>query len=498
MIGLFGRDEPAPRQPVEEIGAPALLEASALELARKIAARELTSRQVVDAHIARIEQVNPWLHAVVADRFEDARREADAADAAVRAGQALPPLHGVPCTVKESFSVRGMPNTAGLMARRGTVADHDAPTVRRLREAGAIVLAVTNLSELCMWMESSNPVYGRTGNAYHPGRIAGGSSGGEGAIVGAGGSPFGLGADVGGSIRLPAFFNGVFGHKATPGLIPNTGQFPETEPEGRFMLATGPIARRATDLYPLLRVLAGPDGEDDQCVDMPLRDPASVALEGLVVLDVPDDGATPVHASLRLAQSLAAGGLSAAGCRVSRRQLPELGRAFDIWTASMSSGNRRGAFRELMQRDRRRDLLRHLVRPWEVGGEHTLPAVILGLVEDVGHVFSGRARYARAEGGAIRARLIDAMGDGVMLYPTYREPAPRHGWPLLRPMSWVYTALFNALGLVVTQVPLGLDPLGRPLGVQVVGRPGNDHVTLAVALELERQFSGWIPPWRVA
>ncbi|HMV66938.1 MAG TPA: amidase, partial [Myxococcota bacterium] len=370
--------------------------------------------------------------------------------------------------------------------------------VARLRAAGAIVTAVTNLSELCMWMESSNPVYGRTSNAYHPERIAGGSSGGEGAIVGAGGSPFGLGADVGGSIRLPAFFNGVFGHKPTPGLVPNTGQFPDAEPEGRYLLATGPIARRASDLPLLLRVLAGPDGVDDQCVPMPLGDPAGVVIDGLSVLDVWGDGVTSVHPSLRAAQARAADALAAAGAHVRRAHLPELRDAFDMWTAAMSAGNKRGAFRELMQRDRWRDLLPHLARPWELGGEHTLPAVVLALVEDVGHLFSGRARFARAQTAAVRVRLIDAIGDGVLLYPTYREPAPRHGWPLLRPLSWVFTAVFNALGLPVTQVPLGLDREGRPLGVQVVGAPGRDHVTLAVALELERQLGGWVPPWRVA
>src|SRR5207253_4609005 len=113
-----------------------------------------------------------------------------------------------PCTIKESIALTGMPHTAGLVARKGTLAGADAPTVARLRAAGAIPLGVTNTSELCMWMESNNRVYGRTGSAYDPSRTAGGSSGGEGAIVGAAGAPFGLGSDIGGSIRMPAFFNG--------------------------------------------------------------------------------------------------------------------------------------------------------------------------------------------------------------------------------------------------------------------------------------------------
>ena len=474
------------------------LEVSGTEMARAIAAGEVRSREVVDAHIARIMQVNPKIHAMVADRFEAARAEADAADAAVAAGGPLPPLHGVPVTIKESFEVVGMPNTGGSHARRGIVATRDAPTVARLRAAGAIVVGVTNLSELCMWMESANPVYGRTGNAYDPRWIAGGSSGGEGAIVGAGGSVFGLGADVGGSIRLPAFFNGVFGHKATPGLIPNSGQFPAVDPEGAFMLATGPIARRAVDLPLLVRLLAGPDGEDPFCRPIPFGDPAAVDLAGLNVLDVPGDGVTAVDAALIAAQGRAAGALTAAGARVRVRHFGRLRHAFDMWTASMSGGNERGSYRKLLGVSAWRELVPHLARPWEIGGTYTLPSVILGLVEDVGHVFSGQARYARALGAALREELIDAIGDGVMLYPTWRAPAPRHGGPLLRPLSWVYTAAFNALGLPVTQVPLGLDALGRPTGVQVVTRPGNDATSIAVAIELERRLGGWVPPWTAA
>src|SRR3954464_7410832 len=137
-------------------------------------------------------------------------------------------------------------------------------------------------------MESTNRVYGRTANAYDPRRTAGGSSGGEGAIVGAGGAPFGLGADIGGSIRMPAFFNGVFGHKPTGGLVPGTGQYPIASNAALRYLSTGPIARRAEDLMPLLRILAGPDDLDAGCTPFSLGDPAAVSMADLTVLDVRD------------------------------------------------------------------------------------------------------------------------------------------------------------------------------------------------------------------
>src|SRR3954452_20892027 len=189
------------------------------------------------------------------DRLATARKEPDAADRRLADGGDVGPLHGVPCTIKESFAVAGMPNSAGVVARRDHRAQRDATSVQRIRAAGAIVLGVTNTSELTLWIESTNRLYGRTGNAHDPRRTAGGSSGGEGVAVGAGGAPFGLGTDFGGSIRLPAFFNGAFGLKPSPGLVPLTGQWPQPQGEAAALLALGPLTRRAEDLMPLLRVL---------------------------------------------------------------------------------------------------------------------------------------------------------------------------------------------------------------------------------------------------
>lgn len=188
-----------------------LLYLSASEIARRIRSRKLTSREAVETHIREIERVNPVINAVVADRFAEAREEAARADELTFASHRddLPEFHGVPCTIKECFALEGMPNTSGLVARIGTVASSDATAVDRMRKAGFVPMGVTNVSELCMWMESDNKVYGRTSNPYDARRIVGGSSGGEGAIVGSGASPIGLGSDIGGSIRMPAFFNGV-------------------------------------------------------------------------------------------------------------------------------------------------------------------------------------------------------------------------------------------------------------------------------------------------
>lgn len=474
-----------------------LVTVSGVELARRIRTRQTSARAVVDAHIARIEAVNPTINAVVARRYDEARADADAADARIAAAPdpaALPPYLGVPCTIKECFALAGMPQSSGLVARKDVVAAVDATAVARLRAAGAIPLGVTNVSELCMWYETNNRVYGRTNNPYDPSRIVGGSSGGEGAIIGAGGSPFGLGSDVGGSIRMPAFFNGVFGHKPTGGLVPGTGQYPLAHGEAARIVATGPLCRRAEDLWPLLRILAGPDGVDQGARAMALGDPAAVRVGSLTVVDVEDNGVNRVSRELAAAQQRAATALACAGARVRRVRFPSLRRSFEIWSATLAAADGQ-SFSVLLGNGQPTRGARELVR-WALRrSPHTLPAIGLALLERVNDWAPGRAARAVELGRALRREILDALGDdGVLLYPSYVSAAPRHYKPLWPPFNFVYTAIVNVLELPATQVPLGLDAAGLPLGVQVVAPPARDHLGVAVALHLERQFGGWVPP----
>ncbi|MCX5858531.1 MAG: amidase, partial [Proteobacteria bacterium] len=290
-----------------------LLTLSGTRLAEMIRKREVTSAEVVETHIRYAQKVNPTLNAIIQDRFELARKEAREADEKVKTvpPEKLPPFHGVPCTIKECFALAGMPNTSGLLARKGVTAKDNAVTVSRLLSAGVIPLGVTNVPELCMWMETYNKIYGRTNNPYNPGHIVGGSSGGEGAIIGSGASPFGLGSDIGGSIRMPAFFNGIFGHKPTSLTVPNTGQYPVVHGDALRYLTTGPLCRRAEDLVPLMTILAGPDAEHPDLRSFIPKRVAEVKLSGLTVLDVSDNGVTPVSDDLRAAQKKCAEALAA-------------------------------------------------------------------------------------------------------------------------------------------------------------------------------------------
>jgi fatty acid amide hydrolase 2 len=476
--------------------AQALTERSATDLARAIRAGETTSREVVEAHIARIQQMHERINAVVVDRFDAARAEADAADALVAATadpDDLPPFHGVPCTIKESIAMAGMPNCSGLVSRNALLSNENAPTVQRMIDAGAIPLGVTNTPELCLWIETENRQYGRTNNAYSANRTAGGSSGGEGAVVGSGGSPLGLGADFAGSIRIPAFFNGIFGLKPSPGVVPSTGQFPTTETEvAAKMLTIGPLVRRAEDLIPMLRVIAGPDGIDPHMREVTIGDPADVSIADTKILLSEDTSFVPVSRELRAARLRAAEALERAGATVETISLKSMKRALELYLAVVkletgvsvadlivAQGSVKVGVRGALKRK----------------GPHTRALRLLLMSEWMtGKMPQGSLRKAAAAREAFEAEMKAAIGDGVLLHPTHPRVAPRHGRTVGRPWVLTTTAVFNLAAVPVAQIPLGLNARGLPLGVQAAAGVDRDHVAVAVALELERAFGGWVPP----
>lgn len=474
-----------------------VLRLSASELARRIRSGQVSSRAVLDAHLARIEAVNPRLNALVRDRFDEARAEADQADQVLKAcadPSTLPPLHGVPCSIKEAFQLTGMPNSAGLYSRRMVISSEDAPTVRRLRAAGAIPMGVSNISELCMWMESFNTVYGRTNNPYNLARTVGGSSGGEGALIASGASPFGLGSDVGGSIRMPAFFNGIFGHKPSGGLIPNSGQYPPSVGKVQQYCTTGPMTRRAEDLWPLIRILAGPDGIEAGCVPIPLGDPAQVTLEGLKVLDLQTSGVMCPNPELISAQRRVADWLASQGAQVERVSLHRFQKSLEIWSAAMNDAGGPTFTALLGNGVPIRTWWELLKWPFRLS-HHTFPGLGLSMLEKLVANMPGQIRKLLDERDALKAELDELLGaEGVFLFPSHKYPAPKHYKALLPPIHFAFTGILNVLLVPVTQVPLGLGSLGLPLGVQVGSRHGNDHVTVAVAQALERGFGGWVMP----
>lgn len=468
---------------------------SATELARRIRNREVSAREVVQTHINRLLQVNSQIRAVVHSRFELALCEADRWDKQIGAKRVNnAPLAGVPCTIKESFALKGMPNTAGHHKRIGLIATEDAVTVSRLRRAGAIPIGVTNTSELCMWMETNNHVYGRTNNPYDSNRIVGGSSGGEGAAVASGASPFGLGSDIGGSIRMPAFFCGVFGHKPSGGMVPGTGQYPAPSNEAWRYLTTGPLCRRAEDLMPLMQTLSGPDGRDPGCSRSNLSSPDSVRWKGLRVLLADSNGLRRVSSDIRESQKRAATILEQHGADVVLREFPALERSLDLW-ANLMSAAADVRFGEILTGHVSPPLVK-LLWDWVMRRSiHTIPAIALTAIERAIGKFPRNILELRRTQNELREELTNAIGtNGVLLFPPYTRAAPRHLMPLLTPIDWVYTAIFNVMEFPVTQAPTGLNRNGLPVGVQIVSFTGNDHLTIAVAHLLEKALGGWYPP----
>jgi fatty acid amide hydrolase 2 len=475
-----------------------LLSESACEIAASIQRRKRSARQTVDAFIARLEAVNPQLNAVVWTRFDEARREAERVDALSDDELRALPLAGVPCTIKEFFAVRGAPWTGGLVARRAHLAEEDAPTVARLRKAGAIVLGTTNVPEGGIWYETYNGIYGRTNNPWDLSRTPGGSSGGEGAIVAAAGSAFGLGSDIGGSVRLPAAFCGIASHKPTSCTIPNSGQFPAPTGEVLRLLSPGPMARRATDLMPLLRILAGPDGVDPTCEARTWDDPASVAPRELTVHIARDNGRSKAEPVMHAAVDAAAKQLERLGARVVDFDTRRIAKGMEIWAATMGELSEESYEAILASgSDKARISVSVELLKAAVGrSNHTLAALAVGAAGNVMERLTARSSKRAFElGQRLKLELGDLLGPrGVLLMPTFPVVAPKHHAPWRRPISAAYTALFNVLEKPATVVPVGFDRRGLPVTLQIVGARGQDHVTLRVAELLEEAFGGWVLP----
>src|SRR6202142_4182024 len=279
---------------------------SAVAMAEQIRKKKLSPVELVDAHLARIEKLNPKLNAFVQVDADGARREARTAEDALLRGERLGPLHGVPVSIKSSIEVAGWRCEAGTKLREGFLASHDAPLVSRLRQAGAIILGNTNTPELLMAWETDNLLYGRTNNPWDLSRTPGGSSGGEAAAIAAGCSAGGVGSDGGGSIRVPAHFSGICGLKPTPGRIPSTGHFPTSVGPFALIGVVGPMARTVADLRVLFEVMQGPDDGDPSAAPVPVCWPGKADLRKLRIGYFEDDGRTPGTAETRTAVNTAA------------------------------------------------------------------------------------------------------------------------------------------------------------------------------------------------
>ena len=475
-----------------------LLTASATELGRRIRHAEVSAVDVLDAHIRRIDEVNPQINALVVPTLERAREQAREVDARVAASkhEDLPPFLGVPFTVKELIEVEGLPCTAGVVARKDVIAEADAPLVSRMREAGAILLGLTNVSEAGLWLESHNRIYGRTTNAYAAHRISGGSSGGEGALIGAGASPIGIGADIGGSIRNPSFFNGICGHKPSGGLLPSVGHWPPARGERGRYCVLGPMARRVEDLVTAMQVFS-PEEDPYRDADRPPFAPLDEDRfnpRRTRVFWYYSDRLTPVSRHVKRGMRRALRGLEDQGYHVERWRPSGMWRAPTMWMPLVSSSDEI-AVRELLGNGPPVDLPRQWRDFVRRRSNHPFYSLVMATFDGVAEPAPETMRAIEARRDAMRDEIEAKLGDdGVLLCPPYPRPAPRHNWPFLLPLAFAYCGIFNVLELPATAVPTGFSRHGVPVGLQVVGRRFRDDLTIRVAGDVERVCGGWQIP----
>jgi Asp-tRNA(Asn)/Glu-tRNA(Gln) amidotransferase A subunit family amidase len=467
---------------------PEIIFLSAVATAEQIRKKKLSPVELVEAHLSRIEELNPKLNAFVEVDAEGARRQARAAEKAVAGNQPLGPLHGVPLSIKSSIAVAGLRCEAGTRLRAGYVAGEDAPLVARLRAAGAIILGVTNTPELLMAWETDNLLYGRTNNPWDLSRTPGGSSGGEAAAIASGCSAGGVGSDGGGSIRVPAHFSGICGLKPTPGRIPATGHFPNSVGPFAMLGVVGPMARTVADLKLLFEVMQGPDDGDPSAAPVPMRWPGKDDLKNLRIGYFEDDGRTPVTLETRAAVRSAAEALQRAGFRVEPFRPEGLDLARQLWWKFFGIAG--GMLLGSMTRGHEADLspiLREFSGWVAAEPAHTGQTLLdTWIARDVVRmeVFTQMRKYP------------------VLLCPVASVPAFRHGersWKIDgRTVNYLdafsYTEWFNLLGTPAVVVPSGHSAEGLPIGVQIVGRPWEEELVLAVAAELEGQHGEWQAP----
>jgi len=467
---------------------PALNFLSAFSMAEQIRAKKLSPVELVDAHLTQIECLNPKLNAFVQVDVRGARRQARVAEAAAMRGEIFGPLHGVPLSIKSSIDVAGMRCESGSKLRQGHVAGRDAPLVARLRQAGAIILGVTNTPELLMAWETDNLLYGRTNNPWDLSRTPGGSSGGEAAAIASGCSAGGVGSDGGGSIRVPAHFSGICGLKPTPGRIPAAGHFPSSEGPFARIGVVGPMARTVTDLKVLFEVMQGPDDGDTCAAPVPVRWPSEDRLKKLRIGYFEDDGRTPVTPETRTAVRTAAEALRRAGLQVEPFRPEGLEQSRQLWWKFFGVAGGMMLAPEIRGHEAEISPLLKQFSGW-VAKEP---------------VHSGESLlHAWIQRDQVRAQVLGQMREyPILLCPVASVPAFRHGersWQIDGKTvdyldAWSYTEWFNLLGAPAAVVSAGLSAEGLPIGVQIAGRPWEEESVLAVAAALEAQCGPWRKP----
>ncbi len=460
---------------------------SAKKIIELIQKKQISCQEVMQAHLDQVAKVNPSLNAIVQQLSpEHALKQARDADNAIANKMPLGKLHGLPITIKDARKVKGFMCTYGTQSPMNSVATEDATVVARLRAEGAIVTGITNIPDFSMSYDTENALYGRTKNPYDLGRSPGGSSGGEAAIIAAGGSYLGIGADSGGSIRQPAHNCGIAGLKPTRGLIPDTGHFP-TDGLGLFnyVEAQGPLARYVDDLIYVLPILAGPDERDPNVFPTILQDPLRVNLKSLRIAIYTNNGVvTPRDDIVAIFKQVE----MALGDEVLsiREEYPRLSKeSYSSFEELFFYGGDRGQW----LRDRMQQMqVTKVAAPFQ--------AILDRATTCEFSVTELRRRVVAMD--QFKYAMMDFMRHyDVIICPAATTPANLYenkittteGFDLAYDLT--YNLPYNITGWPAAVVRCGTSKEGLPIGVQVVAKAWRDDIALAVAKRLEGLFGGW-------
>ncbi|WP_280154736.1 amidase [Piscinibacter sp. XHJ-5] len=463
------------------------------EIVAALQSRQVSSMQLVEQAIARIEADDARINAVVVRDFVRARAAAAAADQALARGERRP-LLGVPITVKEAFNVAGLPTTWGIPGTQHIPVNEDAVAVARLKAAGAVLLGKTNVALLLADWQTSNEVYGTTNNPWDPGRTPGGSSGGGAAALAAGFVSLEMGSDLAGSLRVPAHCCGVFAHKPTHGLVPLRGFAPPGTPSLSVgvdvdLAVAGPMARSAADLALALDVLAGPDEQPAVAYRLALPPPRHDALKDHRVFVVDQHPMVPTSQAVRSALDGVVERLAQQGARIGRQSglLPDVAQVTTLWARLLFAFS--GA--DMPEDDYR--------RARSAAGDDPSAALAMSHRDWI---------HADRERVAVAHQWRQFFGEwDVLLCPVLPTPAFVHDH---RPMEQrrlevdgksiryteqsMWLGLATLTGLPSTTMPIGLGDEGLPIGMQIVGPFLEDRTTLAFAQALERELGPWRSP----